>query len=130
MVQAVAVVHHGLMSSAPLPHDPSHVSHARYIVEQLNRSVNGDSTLTLCGAYTICGYLNNKASSHCTPNELVMHALTSLHYIVESFKGPAAVMGIAPGPQQEPQTAVPPPVPQPVPTFPEPTTPLEVPDFS
>lgn len=129
IVQAIAIVHSGLIHSAPLPQDPQHAYNAKSLVEDLQSKLHGDSTLTVCAAQIVYGYLNNKNTAHCLPPELVNLAVTAMHYILDACRSPTVQMKAPTGPAQMPQTAVPEPVPQEVPKFPEPTTPLEVPDF-
>lgn len=130
LFQATAIVHHGFLISAMLPQDPAHAANAKYIVEKLAEGCQGSGVLVVASAHTICGFLANKSSSHCTPDELVKHALTAVHQLVDAWQAPTETMGVAPGPANPPQTSVPPPVPLPLPKFPEPKTPLEVPDFT
>jgi hypothetical protein len=127
--QAAAILHHGLVEHAPLPQDPVHASNAKYMVERLLEGCKGDATLLISAATILCGFMGNKASGHCTPDELVSQAMLALHNVILAFQGPTVAMAVASGPAQTPQTVVPPPVPLPLPSFPEPKTPLEVPDF-
>lgn len=127
--QAIAIVNQALMVPSPLPHDPAHANNAKYIVEELLSACKGDPTLTLSAAHMVCGFLGNKTSAHCTPQELVAHAVTAVRNIIGAVNSTTQIMQAPPGPAQVAQTAVPPPVAQPLPSFPEPATPLEVPDF-
>lgn len=140
LFQAAATIYQALLEAPTnrVPDSPEHAHRAKRIAEALYEAANKDPIVTAAAARTLCGFLVNQVSGHCTEPELIAWSVTGVRNLVDAFSRPLPVVPAQmqvqapvfsnpiPPPQMPPSPA---PVP-PTPVYaPPPVAPLDVPGF-